>query len=250
MTYAFPRYFRIAGAWINSYQVLLCVGIYVGSLTTAAYAEHAGRSPLAVGMASALCALAGLVGARVYHLALNLSHYRQRGWGSIWERERGGWSVLGALLTFVPATFVAAPLLGVAKVELWDLMAAGVMAGGFWIRLGCVFNGCCTGRVTRAWYGVRLHDTAGVRAKRLPVQFLEMAWWLAGSLVFAWAWTLRLAPGSYALGLLAGYGLVRVVLEPMREHHDLLFGRVRANQLAGLLMALAAGGALVAAGWR
>ena len=61
-------------------------------------------------------------------------------------------------------------------------MAVGVLAGGFWVRLGCVFNGCCGGAETKAPLGVCLHDTRGVSKPRIPVQFLEMAWWLMASL--------------------------------------------------------------------
>ena len=31
----YPRYFRIAGRWVNSYKVFLCVGIYLGILVSA-----------------------------------------------------------------------------------------------------------------------------------------------------------------------------------------------------------------------
>jgi phosphatidylglycerol:prolipoprotein diacylglycerol transferase len=244
VTRAFPRYFFIAGVWINSYQVLLCVGIYAGSLATAFVAQHSGLSPLRLGMAAALCALAGLVGARTYHVVLNLGHYVKTGWRGVGDRQRGGWGVFGALLTFVPATWLAAWLLALSPVVLWDHLSAGILIGGFWIRLGCVFNGCCGGRETTGRVAVRLHNTAGVRARRLPVQLLEMAWWVLGTLVFLWCWPLRADPGSYALGVLAWYGAGRAVLEPMREHSD-VFGGIRVNQLVALLLALGAGSALL-----
>ncbi len=244
MTQAFPRYFCIAGTWINSYQVLLCVGIYLGSLATAFVAQQSGLSPLRVGMAAALSALAGLLGARAYHVVLNLGHYVKTGWRGVCDRQRGGWGVFGALLTFVPATWLAAWMLTVSPVVLWDHLSAGVLVGGFWIRLGCVFNGCCGGREASGRFAVRLHNTEGVRARRLPVQYLEMAWWAIGTALFLWCWPLRAAPGSYALGVVAWYGAGRAVLEPMRERSD-VFGRVRVNQLVAGLLALGAGSALI-----
>jgi phosphatidylglycerol:prolipoprotein diacylglycerol transferase len=244
MTHGFPRYFWIAGTWINSYQVLLCVGIYLGSLATAFVAQQSGLSPLRLGMAAALSALAGLVGARAYHVVLNLGHYMRTGWRGVWDRQRGGWSVFGALLTFVPATWLAAWILAVSPATLWDHMSAGVLVGGFWIRLGCVFNGCCGGRETTRRFGVWLHDTDGVRLRRLPVQYLEMAWWAIGLALFVRWWPLRAAAGSYALGVLAWYGTGRAVLEPMRERSD-TFGRVRVDQLVAVVLALTAGGTLI-----
>ncbi len=76
---AFPRYFRIAGYWVNSYKVFLCVGIYSGILLSAAVGERSGISPLRLGAGLLLFAIVGLIGARVYHLAVNFRTYRHTG---------------------------------------------------------------------------------------------------------------------------------------------------------------------------
>jgi phosphatidylglycerol---prolipoprotein diacylglyceryl transferase len=57
----FPRFFRINGYAVNSYKLFLCIGIYVGTLATAALASLSGLSPLRVGLAAMFCALAGLI---------------------------------------------------------------------------------------------------------------------------------------------------------------------------------------------
>src|SRR5438067_978260 len=44
----YPRYFRIAGRWVNSFKVFLCVGIYLGILVIAAIAHSSGIPPLGV----------------------------------------------------------------------------------------------------------------------------------------------------------------------------------------------------------
>jgi len=168
------------------------------------------------------------------------------GWRGVRDTRRGGWGVFGALLTFVPATWLAASILTLSPVVLWDHMSAAVLVGGFWVRLGCVFNGCCVGLPTTGRFAVRLHNTAGVRVRRLPVQYLEMAWWALGTGVFLWCWPLRLPEGTYALGVLTWYGAGRAVLEPMRERVDVVSGRVRVNQLVAILLALGAGGTLLA----
>jgi prolipoprotein diacylglyceryltransferase len=236
-TRGFPRDFRICGAWINSYKVMLCVGISVGSLASAALAERSGLSPLRIGPAAALSAVAGLAGARIYYLLSHARHYLALGSvRALWDGTQGGWSVFGALLTFVPASLLAARSVGVPAVVLWDHLAFGVLTGGVWIRCGCVFNGCCAGRESHGALAVRMHDVRGVRKPRVPVQFLEIAWWIAGTAVFFGQWGTGWSEGSYALGVLGWYGAGRTVLEPLREHKDLVFGRVPLNQVvAGLL---------------
>jgi prolipoprotein diacylglyceryltransferase len=247
----FPRFFKIGGAWINSYKVFLCVGIYFGSLATAAMADQSGISPLGIGLGAMASALAGLIGARMYHLLMHARAYlKQRSWGVLWDTQRGGWAVFGALLTFIPASFGVAWLLHLPAARFGDYLSAGVLAGAFWIRLGCVFNGCCAGRETQAYLGVYLHDACGTEKRRVPVQFLEMGWWLFGLIAFLWLWPRAFPSGSYAMGVLGWYGLGRFFLEPLRERPDLVFGRVRINQVVAALLALGAAGALVIRAWR
>jgi prolipoprotein diacylglyceryltransferase len=191
----------------------------------------------------------GLIGARVYYLLVHAHVYlRKRSLRALWDTSAGGWSVFGALLSFVPASFAVAAWLDIPAPIFWDHMGAGVLAGGFWIRLGCVFNGCCAGRETRAPLSVRLHDTRGVSKSRIPVQFLEMAWWLIGLAAFFVLWPGALPPGSYALAVLAWYGVGRFFLEPLRERPDVVLG-VRIDQVVAALLALAAGGGLIIRGW-
>lgn len=247
----FPRYFTFAGRRVNSYKVFLAVGICVGTLTTAAMAGVSGLSPLRIGLAAMVSALAGLIGARVYHVLIHAPVYVTTGSPrTLWLTTAGGLSVFGALLTFVPVSFIAAAVVDVPAVVLWDQMGIGVLAGGFWIRLGCVFNGCCAGRETDAAFSVRLHNTLGMRKRRIPVQFLEMASWIVGLVAFLSLWPRALPPGSCALAVLAWYGAVRFFLEPLRERPDVVWGRVRINQLVAALIALSAGGVLIFIVWR
>jgi phosphatidylglycerol:prolipoprotein diacylglycerol transferase len=246
----FPRFFIFWGYSVSSYKVFLCVGIYVGTLTTAALAASSGLSPLRIGLATMACALAGIVGARVYHLLVYAQGYmRERSLGTLWDTSRGGLSLFGALVGLALASLVAAAWLEIPAPVLWDHMGAGALASGFWVRLGCIFNGCCVGRASTAPLSVSLHDIRGVRKRRLPVQFLEMAWWLVGLVAFLMLWPSALRLGSYALAVLAWYGVGRFFLEPLRECPDIVFGRVRINQVVAGLLAAGAGCALIVRNW-
>ncbi len=246
----FPRYFTFFGCSVSAYKFFLCVGIYAGTLATAAWASASGLSPLRVGLAAMACALVGMVGARLYHLMVYAPIYiRQRSVSALWDTKAGGFSVFGAFFTFVPASFVAAAWLGIPVAVLWDQMAIGVLVGGFWVRLGCVFNGCCVGRASNAPLSICLHDTHGVTKRRLPVQFLEMAWWLAGLVALLMIGPGAMLLGSYALAVLAWYGVGRFFLEPLRESPDIVFGKVRINQIVAGLLAVGAGGALISRSW-
>jgi phosphatidylglycerol---prolipoprotein diacylglyceryl transferase len=242
----FPRNFKICGHWVSSYKVMLWVGCYVGILMSAWLAERSGISPLRMGAACLACVLSALIGARAYHLLVFAPQYlEKRSWAALWDPKSGGASIFGALLGLVPCSLLMAHALRLPSAVFWDLISAGILMGSVWPRLGCVFNGCCGGRETQRWYGVCLHDTRGIRKRRIPVQFIEIAWWLLAGAGFVWLWPMAFAPGSYALGVLCWYGLGRFWLDPLREAPDTVAGQLRINQVMAGALALTAGGALV-----
>ncbi|HJQ84013.1 MAG TPA: prolipoprotein diacylglyceryl transferase family protein [Candidatus Binatia bacterium] len=240
-----PRYVRVAGRWINAYKVFLCLGLYVGILASAAAAAAAGWSPLAEGLACLAYALLGLVGARAYHVAVNWAAYRRGGLGGIArDTERGGWSLFGALV-IVPLTFARETVLGIPVASFWDHTAVGIALGGACIRFGCIRNGCCVGRPSAGWLALRQHDVYGVSLPRIPVQWMEIGWWLIAAL--GWL-ALRPAPlpaGSYALGVFAWYGIGRFWLEPLRESSDLVRDRIRIDRMVAAALAIVAVTALL-----
>jgi prolipoprotein diacylglyceryltransferase len=234
----YPRYFSILGRPVNSYKVFLCVGLYAGIVVSAAVAERRGVSPLRMGIAALVCALAGLAGARLYYLAVG-NRKRERASATA-NTDSGGAGVFGGLFAVAPLSFAVAALFHIRAALFWDALAAGILLGGFWIRCGCVFNGCCAGRETHR-FGLWLHDTDGVRKRRLPVQVIEMGWWLLGGVAYVWLWHPPLPPGSYAWGVLGWYGFGRFWLEPLREAPTMVAGRLRINQVVAAILALAGG---------
>ena len=171
---SYPRHFRIAGQWVSSFKACLCVGMCLGILVIVALAQSSGFPPLRVGFGSLALAIVGIAGARAYHLLVyHRLYFGKSARQSVWSSKDGGGSIFGALLAVAPCSFAVAHLLDVPANVFWDFLSAGILAGGFWARLGCAFNGCCGGRETRGWFGVRLHDIRGVRRRRVPVQFLR-----------------------------------------------------------------------------
>jgi phosphatidylglycerol---prolipoprotein diacylglyceryl transferase len=243
---SFPRYFRIAGHWVNSYKIFLCIGVYLGILVSAGVGERSGHSPLRLGAGLLLFAIIGMIGARLYHLAVHLGAYRTAGVPLTARRSmQGGWSVLGGLV-IVPLSLLFDSIFGIPVAILWDHAAIAIAIGGAWVRFGCICNGCCVGRQSNQWFALRQHDVHGVYERRIPAQWFEIAWWLVAWAGLIWLWPKQLPTGSYAFAILGWYGLGRVWLEPLRQRSDLLFG-IRVNQVVAALMTVLAGAGLV---WR
>ena len=237
---AFPRYFRIAGYWVNSYKVLLCAGIYSGILLSAAVGERSGISPLKLGAGLLLFAMVGLIGALVYHLAVNFRAYQHTGLQlTARHPTEGGLSLLGGLV-IVPVSLLFDSIFGIPVGVFWDHMAIAIAFGGAWVRFGCLFNGCCVGRDSDRWYALRQHDIHGVYRRRIPAQWLEIAWWILVCAGLLWLWPRQLPTGCYAFAVLGWYGLGRVWFELLRRHTDVVFG-LRLNQVVAALLAIVAG---------
>ncbi|MBQ8213162.1 MAG: prolipoprotein diacylglyceryl transferase [Clostridia bacterium] len=98
--------------------------------------------------------------------------------------------------------------------RFWELteIAAGsiALAHGFG-RLGCLFAGCCHGKVTDAWYGIY---NAYLDAKTVPIQLFEAIFLFA----LAAYMTYRLLKGKHGnLALyLSGYAVWRFIVEFLR----------------------------------
>ena len=229
---------------------MLCVGMEIGILTSAALAEKAGFSPLRMGMAGLIVAITGIIGARLLYMATFARYFlRARTWKDLWNPREGGLSSQGSLFTIVPVSFLLAYMLDIPVARFWDFIGGGIIAGGFWVRMGCVFNGCCGGRETKHPLGICLHDVHGVRKRRIPVQFMEMAWWLLGLIGFFWVWPRGFAPGTYALGVLGWYGFGRFWLEPLREEPDRVAGKLMITREIATLLVLAGGGGILLRNW-
>lgn len=241
-----PRSLLVGQHPISTYKICLSLGITAGALVSASVAQTAGDSPLRMGMASVSCALVGLVGARLLHLWL----FRRlatsgRWWLASDNSASDGASFFGAVGAIALWSWFLCTWLQVPLASFGDRMIGGLIVAAIGMRLGCVCHGCCGGLPTSRWYGLTMHDLSGRRERRIPVPWLEIAWWLLAALVLIAVLPLALAPGSSALSVLAWYGLGRFLLEPLRQKPDLLAGRIRIHQLLAAVLALLAVAGLV-----
>ena len=161
-----------------------------------------------------------------------------------------GYSVFGALASVIIVVAVYARRRGLSPLRLLDPV---VWTLPFWHafgRLGCFLAGCCHGRPTDWAWGVAFRDPRALVPPELlgvrlhPTQLLEAA---GDALIALALWPLlrsvesgRRRPGLVCGAYLAGYGALRVALEPLR-------GDVSHGQALGLGM-LAASAATFA--WR
>jgi phosphatidylglycerol:prolipoprotein diacylglycerol transferase len=189
----------------------LVLGVVAGNI--AAHAAH--LDALRVYVATLILIVPALAGARLLYVAAEWRLYRGN-LRRIWDRKDGGSIMYGGLSA---ALLFSVPLLRALHLSLpgfWDVASFTMLVGMFFTRIGCLLNGCCSGRASRRW-GIDLPDHEGVRERRIPAQLLEAAW-AAVLLIFAVA-VRRSAPFAGALFLMIclGYGAGRLGMEFARK---------------------------------
>ena len=211
-----PILFYWRGMPIHSYPAMLYVGL-VAAVVTGNLAAHAkGLDAFRVYVATILLIVPALVGARLLHVVSDWKLYR-RNPRRIWDRNEGGYGMYGGLFLALSASVPLLYFLHLPWGAFWDVGIMSILTGMIIARIGCLLNGCCSGRASNVWFSLYLPNHLGVWEKRIPSQGLESAW--AALLLFS-AVLLRQwmpFPGALFLCVCCAYSAGRLVLETFRE---------------------------------
>lgn len=138
---------------------------------------------------------------------------------SVFMLQNGGMSfhggLIGALLSVIPSSLITK----IPPLTIADLGAIGAPIGLFFGRCANFINGELWGAATDLPWGVVFGGSAGM-VPRHPSQLYEAL--LEGVLLFAILWILArrkppLPQGAYLGVFLAGYGIVRILIEFIRQ---------------------------------
>ncbi len=221
--------------WMTSanstiYGWLMLAGIGVSLLFWARLARRDDRLILVY--------IGGLMGA---FLGAKLVYLAAEGWihwghGDRWMKWATGKSITGALLGGYAGVEIAKRFIGYTGVT-GDWFALIVPIGIMLGRIGCLFQGCCLGRICpEDWYTI--HDAAGVA--RWPAVLVELGF---NALVLVVLWVLRrkvvLPTQLFHLYLIA-YGLFRFGHELFRDTPEVMGGWT-GYQFAALALVLLGG---------
>jgi phosphatidylglycerol:prolipoprotein diacylglycerol transferase len=211
--------FSYRGINFYSYSVMLYLGCIAGIFAGARIACIEGLSADRFTLAATVLVIPALLGSRLLFVGLHWNIYRREP-ARIWARAEGGMSLYGG---FVLTIAVSPPLLhaiGLPFGSFWDAATFTMLLGTVITRIGCLLNGCCCGRPTTSWLGLRLPDLRGVRQRRIPTQLLESGYALTLFLL-----GLKLRPFISFPGLIfllgtVSYGAGRFGLEGTRGDRD------------------------------
>jgi len=237
---------------LRAYGLVIAVGAIVAVVVAQRRWAARGGDPADVSGLATWAIMAGLIGARAYHVITDHQRFAGR-WPhalAIWE---GGLGIPGGLLAGVLTGVVLARRRGLPAAQLLDVVAPAIPIAQAIGRLGNWFNQELFGRPTGLPWGLDIdpsHRPAGFeQIGTYHPTFLYEALWnltLAGALVlYERHQPRRRHPGRLFALYVAGYGLGRLWVEALRiDAASTLLG-VRINIWVSLVTILGAAGWLV-----
>jgi prolipoprotein diacylglyceryl transferase len=208
--------FSCFGIAVYSYPAMLYLGLVTGTLAGAYVAHSSGLDANRFALAMVLLLIPALAGSRLLFVLMRWDVYAREPL-RIWRRSEGGMAMYGGLLLAVPLSILLVPALGLRFGLFWDAATFTILIGMIFTRVGCLLNGCCSGRPTAAWFGLDLPDHRGVRLRRIPTQLLEMGW--AAILLAGISLARGRVPfaGAIFCSAVIAYGAGRYFLETLRD---------------------------------
>ncbi len=212
-----PVLFHLGDTPIYSYGILGAVGFLFVVAVTLGDARKKGWERQDIVDLLFYGALAGLVGARAFHV---LQMHEQMNGPMDWINFRtGGMVFYGAPIVGLPVAFWWIRHKGLPLWEVLDSFGKALPMGHAISRVGCVLAGCCYGLPTDLPWGITYthpHTVAPHDVALHPSQLYEAGLLVILSLAL-FAWDRRPhRPGSIILGYLGSYAVLRWVVELFR----------------------------------
>jgi len=224
----FPKLISIGNFFIPTYGTLVAIGFLLALWVTVRLAKRAKLPHEPVFNLAIYCALAGLVGAKLFMVLFDFkSYWNDPGSLLSWSTLQAAGVYQGGFLVALIAAIVYMRRNSLPVLETCDVFAPGIALGQAIGRLGCFSAGCCGGVETHLPWAVTFRNPEAYRLTGVvlgvplhPTQLYES---FADALIFAVLYRLIAkphTPGSTLGWYLALYSVARFAIEFFRFHEQ------------------------------
>jgi phosphatidylglycerol:prolipoprotein diacylglycerol transferase len=220
----YPELFRIGNFPINTYGVLLAIGLMLALFAAARLASRDGLPKERIYDLGLWTIIGGLVGSKIlmFFTEDNVNIFSL-------DFLRSGGVYYGG---FLGGLVAVALLIRYYKFSFWkvaDAFAPGVALGQFFGRQGCFSAGCCWGKPTDLFWGVHftqagnestgvpITDAAGGALHLHPTQLYESFAMLAVFGILFYLHKHKRFDGQILIGYMILYPIVRFIIEFFRD---------------------------------
>lgn len=231
-----PILFEIGVFRIYSYGAALAAAFLAASYLAGRNAPKTGLTSEFMSELSFFLIAFGLIGARLFYVISNFSEF-QKNPSEVFIIWHGGLVFYGGLIGAILAGtwFIKKNKLSFYKVG--DSIAPYAALAHSIGRIGCLFNGCCYGKVTDTWLGVISSESGMVR---YPTQLYSSLGLLALFIILKAMQERPHKEGDIFLPYIILYGMLRFAVEFLRGDPAAQIFGLRLPQLISLILAFIA----------
>jgi phosphatidylglycerol:prolipoprotein diacylglycerol transferase len=253
-----PIAFQLGPLVFRWYGLLIMIGTLAGAYVVSLEARRHGDDPDHVWNALLVCLVAGLVGARLYHVISSPQgsgitfQYYLRHPSEIFAIWKGGLGIFGAVTGGILGLYLYTAYNKLSFLHWIDLSAPGLLLGQSIGRWGNFFNQELYGYPTALPWGIPIDPAHRLAAfaslppstRFHPTFLYESLWDLLAFAVLLFIlrrYEDRLRKGDIFLFYLILYPLGRILVETQRPDAWIMAGIPVAQLISGILIALAVG---------
>jgi phosphatidylglycerol:prolipoprotein diacylglycerol transferase len=236
-------YLHFLGLNIPTFGLMLWLAAVAGAFVMDRTFRRAAINADAVGMV-AVAVVAGIVGAKIWHVLDTPSEFHEIGWRVLWDSAGFAW--FGGLTFGIAALLLQGWRARIGGLRTLDLAAPAAAIGYGIGRVGCFLSGDgCYGIPTDLPWGMSFPN--GLEPTMVPVHPTPLYELAAGLLIGLWLWirARKSRPTGWILGeYLVLSGTARFLVEFIRRNPKVLFGLSNAqlasagSVLVGILLIL------------
>ena len=215
---------KVGALTVRWYGVMIALGFLCASYFATRLAKKQGLNADKITNLALLCFIAGIIGCRLYYVALNLGSYINRP-AEILATWQGGMSIHGGIIVGFVAFYIYCRKNELPTRQIADIFAAVLPLGQAVGRWGNFFNSEAFGGPVPVGFPLAVFIPAENRPARLADSSLFHATFLYESIwdfcIFALIYfclikKLAKFPGLCALVYIALYAIGRLLIEPLR----------------------------------
>jgi phosphatidylglycerol---prolipoprotein diacylglyceryl transferase len=217
--------FELGPVTIYWYGVFVAIGFMAAFWTASWLARREGLPPEIISSLAPWLIGGAIVGARLFYV---ITYWNTEFVGKpIWEifmLRRAGLVFYGGFIGAAVASIFYARYRGVNVWKLADVAGPSVALGHVFGRFGCLMTGCCFGKPSTLPWAIQFpqdHWTQGIPVH--PTQMYEAGLNLLLFFGLLWLYRRKNFDGQIMAVYLAGYAVLRSVVEVFRGDHQVLF---------------------------
>ncbi|MGD9975900.1 MAG: prolipoprotein diacylglyceryl transferase [Desulfatirhabdiaceae bacterium] len=238
----YPILFRFGNISLFTYGLMLAIAFLTGIMLAKKEAVRTGMDPDQIMDLSFYILISALLGARIFYILTDIKRFIHDPVEiiRIWN---GGLVFYGGFIGAVIAAVIFMKKHSMPLLKTADIMAPGLVIGQAIGRIGCLFAGCCYGKVCDLPWAITFHHPESLAPLDIPLHPTQLYAVLAKTSIFVYLWLHRKKKrfdGELFWQYVFLYGLMRSAVEFFRGDFrgQTVMNVFSISQVIGLSLAL------------